>query len=103
MSSLNINIDYKIKAAIVGGNRTVSSGISEILDPVTDSYSNVGTINFWLLTIINTDPGILTSTVSNNGKNSVFNATGSGNVTVQLEVRDDQGNIDFTTIIITII
>lgn len=103
MATFNINIVEVIEAHIVGGNRVISAGDAEILDPVTDSFSNAGTVNFWLLTVTATDPGITFVDILNNGVNSRITAEGSGDITVQLEVRDTLANVAFTTITVTVI
>ena len=101
MAEFTLNIIDTIQAAIVGGNKTMNSGDAITLDPVSESVSIAGDINFWELTII--DTGTTTfSDVLNNGKNSRFTAEGTGIVIVQLEVRDTAANSDTATIQITV-
>lgn len=102
MAEFNIQINNTIVASIVDGNRVMDSCDTIILDPITESYSTIGTLNFYELTIINIGVGVTRAEIFNNGKNSRFSGEGSGSVIVQLEVRDDEGFSKTATIQITI-
>ena len=103
MSTYTVTVTGTIFASIVGGDVTMNSDTTIILDVMSESFSELGTLNFFNLTILSIDAGVTYTKVINNGVNSTFSAVGFGDVVLQLEVQDDAANSDTTTITVTII
>ena len=100
-TDITVNGD-EIHAEIKDGNRTMLSNTSIILDPLTCSYSTIGILCKYNLTIENII-GLTESVILLNGKNSRFSTNGSGSCDIKLMVEDDNNNNDTTTITITVL
>lgn len=102
------NIDIQIQGNDIhaefaqGSSATILENVPLILDPLTLSYSNLGTFCDYEMTIDNIS-GLSYYDILHNGKNSRFIAEGVGSCDITLTVNDNQGNFDSTIITITII
>lgn len=102
MAEFSLNINSGILAVIVGGNKTMTAGEVLKLDPITESYSTIGELCYYMLSIVNLDPPAMRANILQNGVNSRITIEDAGLAIVQLEVRDDNNNSDTTTILITV-
>lgn len=91
-----------IHAEIAGGSFSMLENTSYVIDPISLSYSNIGTLCDYNLIISNIS-GLTYYDVLENGKNSRFAAEGTGTCDLTLTVYDDAGNFDSDVITITVI
>lgn len=101
MAELGIEFTSSIHAEIAQGNFTMLSNTSEILDPISLSYSLNGVLVYYKLSIAYSE-GVSNIKLLNNGKNSRVSVADKGYFQVQLYIRDDQGleATDLITIIV---
>lgn len=104
MAQIGIQVKGEdIHAEFVRGTTATALGGSPlILDPISLSYSNLGTLCTYNMSITNV-VGLTYYDILHNGKNSRFIGEGSGSCNIVLTVTDDLNNIDQYTITITII
>jgi hypothetical protein len=98
MSNINIKLKKDIYAEIIGESSMLSNS-SMILDPITNSYSELGNLEYYSLKVAELS-GVYDPVLLENGKNSRFSVSGKGKVVIELLIRDDKGNT--ATDIITI-
>jgi len=91
-----------IHAEFVNGTQTMLQNTSIVLDPIYLSYSNLGTLSTYNMTVGNIS-GITQYSILRNGRNSRFSAEGIGTCDITLTIYDDLGNFDTEVITITTI
>jgi len=87
---------------VQGTTATILENVPLILDPLTLSYSNLGTLCDYSMTISNV-VGLTWYDILQNGKNSRFIAEGTGSCDITLQVGDDSSNTDSTILSVTVI
>ena len=101
MATITLNIEAKIHAEIISTTYSLSD-FPIIIDPLTNSYSDFGKLIRYNLTVNDQTENITNAEILQNGKNSRLIVSGSGTVTIGLEVEDEFGNTDTDEVTITI-
>lgn len=100
---MNITVSSTIHAEIITEETTVVQNTPVILDPLTNSYSDMGDLVEYELFIQETTGNITYSEILNNGKNSRLIVSGRGTITVRLNIEDELGNTATTSIVLNVI